>query len=236
METIFLDWDDFKTDIINKGFPLNFKRKPNGYDVFALDRTLTWTAVVSSPSGVADFETNYQSNCNRYLDPVDDGGKAYVRAEVRPMECTTMFTSRGDTVNDIGDGERTSWNSADPSGWTTEGAPSGYKQLTKDLQFMDPIFVTAGCCMYENCPFGSELDMYVMYEAAPGYFVPVDHFVSAWPMSGTCSEGSTIDSTTISSALPPYLVLRFIYTIPENETSARGAAALKIYRERTVIS
>jgi len=172
------------------------------------------------------------------VQPVDEDGKPYVRTEIRPIDCTTMFTSRGDKIDapqEIGTGVSTLWDSSSV-GWTTEGAPSGWKRKIIDLQFIDSIYVTAGLCMYENVPFGSTLGMWVMYEAEPGAFVAVDHFVSDWPMSGTCTGGSTIDSSTISSALPPYLTLRFIITVPEDETTAKGSAALKIYRERTVIS
>lgn len=67
-------WADFKTDVIAKGFSLNFytARNPDdgslyGYEVFAIDRTIVWSTTVHESTDIADFETNYKSNANKNL-------------------------------------------------------------------------------------------------------------------------------------------------------------------------
>ena len=72
-------WEDFKTDILSKGFPYNHQTLRNlngtlaGYTVFVVDRTINWQCMISTPEDIADFETNYKPNSNRNTMYSNDG-------------------------------------------------------------------------------------------------------------------------------------------------------------------
>lgn len=168
----------------------------------------------------------------------DESGKMYVRAETRPINCTTLFTSKGDTLGDppsIGTGTEITWDASKSGEFTSDGAPSGFKQKIIDLVFCDSIYITAGACFFTNALRGSSLDMMVVVPDNQDGHTIMDHFVNHWPMTGTCQGGSTIDSATISSELPAGTILRFIIIVPESDNVSNGDAVIKMYRTRTVV-
>jgi len=69
---IDLDWTEFKTEVIDKHFPINHKPTNSGYEVFSLDRTIVWRAVINDPTDVTDFEDNYKSNSNNRFNYIVD--------------------------------------------------------------------------------------------------------------------------------------------------------------------
>lgn len=65
-------WADFKTDIVSKGFPMNYQTLResdgitlHGYLVFVVDRTIEWVITIYLPADISDFETNYKTTANR---------------------------------------------------------------------------------------------------------------------------------------------------------------------------
>jgi hypothetical protein len=94
MRTIELSWSEFKTDIIDKGFPINYRKESYdidptkyGYEVFVVDRGLIyWVSHIIEVADVLDFETNYKANANKNLEYDLEGkrisGPKYSEAQV----------------------------------------------------------------------------------------------------------------------------------------------------------
>jgi hypothetical protein len=90
-------------------------------------------------SDISDFETNYKATANEDINPRDTEGKEFIRAESRPLECTTCFTTCGDTDGAnpvIGAGSRLAWDASVADGWVDDenGAPAGMKQFSVTIQ------------------------------------------------------------------------------------------------------
>ena len=168
---------------------------------------------------------------------VDDSGKLYVRPETRPIDCTTIFTTRGDTLSpaSIGTGNKVTWDASQSGEFSTDGAPSGFKQKVIDIVFCDPIYLSAGAIFFLNGSYGSYLKAEViMPDTGQGEY-ELDHFVVEWPILGDAPSGSTIDSQTISSELPSGVIMRFTVVLPTDDVTSQGTVGLKIYRARTVV-
>jgi len=179
-------------------------------------------------------------------DPVDSEGKPYVRAESRPLNCTTYFTSAGDTAEEIGGGGRMRWDASDSTGWTTEGAPSGFKQFSKEVSFSDSIWLKEGTIYYMDCMKDSYLDMRVVCPSGLYYMylgnvaqaqedLVVDHYVCKHPMQGNVPMGDELNTEACSQELPPYLIFRLTATVPTGDNSSYGYMEMEMYRQRTVV-
>ena len=247
MYIVQLDWDNFKSEVISKGFIINFKVISNGYEVFALDRSMVWMSNISDTSEISDFETNFKVNCNKCV--YDTDGKAFSRSEPRPLNCTTVFTNVGDTLSppSIGTGTKLLWDASNSDEFTTTGAPDGFKQKTIDLTFLDTIYPRGGRVHTENAVHGAYLDMFIMCPPTgyylvegvltqnnTGNYIACDHYVSALPLlMGTNSV--ELDSGTAAQGLPPYYLIRCVVTVPTTDTTSNGSAVLFIYRQRSII-
>ena len=252
-----MSWTDFKSIVNSKGMKIQYyegESSPVGttYFLSAYDCAQGYLCRINdqdNPLDVSDFEDNYKSISNQEITPHDDEGKNYVRAESRPLNCTTCFTTCGDTDGDnpnIGNGGRMAWDAADPSGWTTEGAPSGFKQFSTIVSFCDSIWLKEGTIYYMNCMKGSYCDMevicpsgyYFLYNGAPAQAqadTVVDHYLFKHPMQGSVPMGDELNTETCSQELPTYLQFRFSVTVPEADEESYGYMEMEIYRTRTVV-
>lgn len=185
--------------------------------------------------------------------PKDEYGKPYVRAESRPLACTTYFTSCGDTLGAspvIGSGNRLAWNASVSEGWVNDenGAPSGMKQFSIIVQFCDSIWLKEGALYYMNCSKGSYGDMEVLcphggyymylgqvYQNTTGYDLVVDHYLMKHPLQGDVPMGDELNTESCSQELPSYLKFRFTVTVPEADVTSYGAMELEMFRCRTVV-
>jgi len=186
--------------------------------------------------------------------PLDSDNKPFVRAESRPLDCTTCFTSCGDFLatgsipNAIGGGNRLDWDASISEQWTTDGAPSGFKQRKVEVQFCDSVWIKEGTFYYMNVLKGSYLDMevicphggYYMYlgeiqQNLTGSDLVVEHYIYKAGMQGDCPMGDELNTETCSQELPSYLKFRLTITIPVSDTESNGSLLLELYRKRTVI-
>lgn len=186
------------------------------------------------------------------VQPIDSDDKPYVRAEPRPLSCTTIFTGSGDKLEDsegpavIGGGNRIVWNAKNSGEFTTVGAPTGFKQKIIDLVFCDEIYMRAGY-IFANCEVEDYLDLYVM--CPPGWpysdgtqlrynttgdYLAIDHNVVHFPLNSG-NSGICLDSGTASQPVPAGYVIRAVITIPEDDVNCSGSAILMLYRRRTVV-
>ena len=174
--------------------------------------------------------------------PKSEDNKPYVRAEVRPLDCTTYFTNSGDIVGNIGGGKLLYWDFSNSEDIVT--APTGYKRKRMDAAFLDFVYLKAGVLTVKNIIPGSYMDFYlvapagsyIMYGGAP-YQLPVDityaHFVNRF----VCINDDTyvIEPQTISGQVPAGWLFRIEMTVPDTDVISKGTTMIILYRQRTTI-
>lgn len=181
----------------------------------------------------------------------DIEGKLFTRAESRPLQCTTCFTTCGDTDGEtpvIGAGNRLAWDASISGDWTTEGIPTGYKQASVIISFCDSIWLKEGTLYYIGSSKGSYVDMvvlcpngyYYMYlgevkQNTSGNDLVVDHYLFKHPLQGDVPMGDEINTETCSQELPSYLKFKLIVTVPVADVTSYGYMELELYRKRTVV-
>jgi hypothetical protein len=198
-----------------------------------------------------DFESNYKSQCNTSLYPLSPDKKRYVRAESRPINCTTVFTCAGDTLGEtpsIGTGDRLKWDASISEDWTTDGCPEGFKKSVTEIQFCDSIWMKEGTVYYFNALQNSYIDLEVICPHG-GYYIylgeicqnttgndlVVEHYVIKHPIQGDVPMGDELNTEACSQELPSYLKYRLTVTVPTSDTSSNGFIEFELYRQRTVI-
>jgi len=186
--------------------------------------------------------------------PHDAENKPYVRAESRPLDCTTCFTTCGDLPAQgsippvIGGGDRLDWDASVSEQWTTEGAPSGMKQRKVDIQFCDSIWLKEGTVYFNNGPKGGYVDMevlcppggYYMYLGEvklndTGDWLVVNHYVIKSTIEGDAPMGDELNTETCSEEIPSYMKFRMTITIPTSDVNSHGVVQMEVYRKRTVV-
>ena len=179
---------------------------------------------------------------------IDSEGKSYVRAESRPLLCTTCFTTCGDN-SQIGAGSQMAWDASDADGWidASGGAPAGFKQHSVDVNFMDSIWLKEGTIYYMDAQKGSYCDMHVICPSGYYYMYQgavqqsqsddqvADHYLIKHPVQGNVPMGDELNTESCSQELPSYLIFRFTATVPEGDNSSYGYMEMELYRQRTVV-
>jgi hypothetical protein len=184
---------------------------------------------------------------------LDASGKLYTRSESRPLDCTTVFTTCGDTNGGapvIGGGNRLFWDASVPAGWVDDenGAPDGTKQFSVIIQFCDSIWLKEGSLYYMNCTKGSYADMTVLcpnggyymylgqvYQNTTGDDLVVDHYLNKHPLQNDVPMGDELNTETCSQELPSYLKFKWTITVPEADVTSYGYMELEMYRRRSVV-
>ena len=186
------------------------------------------------------------------ISPMDNEGRQFLRAESRPLSCTTCFTTIGDNGG-LGNGSRLEWDASitDTGYWLTNAddssIPTGFKRHLVNLQFSDSIWLKEGALYYMNCEHGSTMDMMVqcphmlvfmylgqLYVNITGDWLTVDHYLKKHPMQGNVQMGDELNTETCSQELPSYLRYVCQITVPTTDTSSFGYMELEVYRKRTV--
>lgn len=244
MYTVFLTWSEFKNELIAKGFPLNYKEFRDGYEVFIVDRQILWTTNLTSTIEKLDFETYYKSKCNKYVNPLSEDGKEFVRTESRPLLMTTVFVGQGDGTS-IANGKKLLWDFSNTEDLVD--APTGYKRKKLEFRFIDPIYVKEGTLYYFNVLKGSICDMYVVCPAGQYYLsnnsVPrlasidtsIAHYVVSHPLQGSIPMGDELNTEACSTQILANYKFWIDITVPEADNESNGAISIKIYRLRTEV-
>jgi len=187
-------------------------------------------------------------------EPHDAENKPFVRAESRPLSCTTCFTTCGDLLAQgsippmIGGGNRLEWDASDGDQWSTDGAPDGMKQRKVTIQFCDSIWLKEGTVYFNNGKKGSYVDMevicphggYYMYlgevmQNLTGDDLVVNHYVIKSPIDGDAPMGDELNTETCSEEIPSYMKFRMTVTVPTSDVDSYGSVQMEVYRKRTVV-
>lgn len=189
--------------------------------------------------------------------PVDSEGRTFVRAESKPTDMTTYFTSKGDTADEIGGGDHLSFdfNNTDND---IASPPTGFKQKRVCCSFIDVVRLKEGTAYWENCPFGSMIDLclgvpdwddnpakgwYLKNDGTPaqnktGEPLSIAKFVNDSPMMGDCPMGDEMNTEAASNEIPLGTIFGFLVTVPDTVSdtdNCHGVIVLELYRKRTVI-
>jgi len=247
---IDLNWIDFKTRIAIKTLPIHYVEKTGYYFIWAQDDLIVYTCSISDISGnadLADFENNYKADANKTVHPLTEDGKEIVKSEMRPLACTTMFTSIGDSETVIGEGK---WLVFDFSNDDDEvEMPSGSEMKRKRLEFsfLDPIWIKEGAIYQFDAPKGAYVDFYIVCPSGQYYYdndnvpklatedTPIAHFVCKHPIYGSCPMGDELNSESASEEIPTNYKFWIDITVPDDNNTCHGHFSLEIYRKRTKI-
>jgi len=176
--------------------------------------------------------------------PIDSEGKPYVRAESRPICCTTYFTTCGDN-GAIGNGKRFAWDFSNSDDDITP--PTGYKRKRIEFHFIDIFYMKEGTVYYHNKLKGSYFDQYVVCPAGYYYYkndgtpalaaedTIISHYVIKHPMQGSVPMGDELNSESCSSGIPSYYKFWIDVTVPDTDILSNGIIEVEAYRDRTVI-
>ena len=217
--------------------------------------------------GSGDFKLEDPNNVGKYynrpqavriitdvpvISPMDSEGRQFLRAESRPLSCTTYFTTKGDNGG-LGQGSRLEWDaSITATGyWLTHdddnNIPEGMKRHSIFITFTDSIWIKEGALYYMGAMKSSYVDMCVLcphmlvfmyfgalYVNITGSDLVVDHYLNHHPIQGDVPMGDEINTETCSQELPSYLKYRLCVTVPIADNSSYGYMELETYRQRTV--
>ena len=181
--------------------------------------------------------------------PVDEEGRTFIRAESKPTNMTTYFTSRGDSATDIGEGVRLQFDfNNDDDEVPTD---SGWRCKVVMCSFLDIVRLKEGAIYWENMPFGSHIDLCLAVPDGAYYInndgtvtqnntgapLRIARFVNDAPMMGSCPMGDELNTETSSNDIPPGTIFGFTVHVPGVGLSdnCHGAVVLELYRARTVI-
>jgi len=255
---IELNWTEFKQiAITNKHINPQYQDKGHGYFIWAVELCVVYSCNVDKTDPVnsdqEDFEDNYKADCNKTVEPTDTEGKHYTRAESRPLDCTTIFTTCFDTNGGspaIGAGARMQWDASVASGWVDDesGAPEGMKQFSVSGSFCDSVWIKEGALYYMNATKGSYIDMEVIcpnggyymylgqvYQNTTGSDLTVDHYLFKHPIQDCVPMGDELNTETCSQELPSYLKYKMTVTVPEADATSYGYMEIELYRRRSVV-
>lgn len=248
MYTIQLEWTDFKTDIIAKGFPINFQRiSPKGYNIFAIDRTILWMTYITDDSYILDFETNYQNLCNKYMIPLSSDGKEIIRSESRPLGYTTVFTCQADSNNNIGDGKLLAWDFSNQEDEIEMPTGSNIRKKRIEFKFLDNIHIKEGAVYFFNTKKGTYGDVYIVCPEGQYYLdndkqphlatedTIVEHYMIHQFIQGDCPMGDEFNTEACSEQVPLNYKFYIEITSPISDNESNGYIVLELYRIRTVI-
>ncbi len=249
------EWIDFKTLADDKCLKMQYETRLHKYYIYMVEGIMTYECFIriSSPasSDQEDFENNYKSDCNKPINPVDDEGRQFLRAESKPVGMTTYFTTRGDTETAIGDGDKLEFDFNNTDNDITT-PPTGFKQKRVCCTFIDTVRLKEGTLYWENMPFGSHIDLCLgvpdqaYYQKNDGSYAQnttgedlmIAKFVNNSPMMGNCPMGDEMNTEAASNDIPPGTIFGFLVTVPDtvtNTDNVHGAVVLELYRKRTVI-
>jgi len=182
--------------------------------------------------------------------PKAKDNRPVVRADSRPEDCTTYFTTRGDDTA-LGNGTRIAWdfsNSNDEvTDSTTTAVPSGMKRKRMKLSFADEVRIKEGTLYWKDAPKGSYVDFWVVCPSGQYYInrgtgnptqagsdIPLVHYVNQHPLIDTCQMGDEMNTEAANEdPIPSNYELWVEVTVDENDTACYGFGELEIYRERT---
>lgn len=247
---IYQDWTTFKATVSSKVLFMQYEDKPLYTSVWAIESNNTYRCDLENGSAdQTDFNTNFKPTANAPVHPVDEDGKPFSRAESRPLDMTTYFTSVADDL-EVGDGDRFIFDFNNTDNDVT--APTGFKRKKLVFSFIDGVRVKEGTIYWENMPFGSYMDLLLMVPDQ-GYYklndgtiaqnttgspLEIDRFVNGAPMMGDCPMGDELNTEAASAEVPAGTLFCLQCTVPDSVTTSDNCHAyvlIELYRRRTKV-
>lgn len=256
MQKITKSWIDFKA-LISAGMTFVEHDLDSNYELFGQDGNLFYVCELTASADITDYETNYQANVHTFLNHIDDEGRPFLRAESKPTDMTTYFTTKGDISTEIGGGAELKFNFNNTDDDVTD-PPTGFKQKKICCSFIDIVRLKEGTVYWENMPFGSHIDLclgvedwdddptkgwYLKNDGTPaqnktGEPLMIAKFVNDSPMMGDCAMGDEMNTEAASNDIPAGTIFGILVTVPSSVTTTdnvHGAVVMELYRKRTVI-
>ena len=243
-----LTWANFKNKITSKNLKLQYEEYSTNYEVWALESYIKYFCYVKKTNpkndDQIDFEDNYKDSANKSIKPLSPDGKEYVRAESRPLNCTTIFTGVGDNV-EIGDGKMLIWDFSNDDDLVTP--PTNCKRKRLEFNFLDSVYIKEGTIYIKDAPKGCYLDFYIVCPAGQYYLDNNDilrlaemdtitaHFVAKHHMQGSVPMGDELNTETCSEEIPNNYKFWIDITTPDTDNTSSGSISLELYRKRTVV-
>lgn len=256
----YYSWSDLKNLSNIKHIPLQYCETPTKYEIFIIEEGQKYFTeifkITSTVKGIdeeqnisdrEDFEDNYKNLANTPSKPRSEDSKEIVRAESRPLDCTTVFTSRGDSDTEIGEGKILSWDFSNDDDIVEMPSGSGMKRKRIEFKFLDDIYLKDGAVYFFNTKKGSYGDVYVVCPAGQYYLkndgtpaIATEDTIVAYYMvhmmiQGDCPMGDEFNTEACSEKLPKNYKFRIDITVPEDDNNSNGYINLEIFRKRTVI-
>jgi len=243
-------WSEF-IDIINEDVVFIEQISGSDYELYAEDGQIMYHCLITETADKTDYTTNYQSKKSVVLNRIDDEGRVFQRAESKPTTMTTYFAGAGDTESEIGGGTPLVFDFNVDSDDDPD-APSGYRRKRVCVTFIDTVRLKEGTLYWENCPFGSYVDLCLgvpnggyylkndgtLAQNTTGELLAVAKFVKRTPMMGSCPMGDEMNTEAASFDIPAGTLFGFEVTVPSTvgtTDNCHGAIVMELYRERTVI-
>ena len=189
-------------------------------------------------------------------------GRPIVRADTRPLNTQTYFTSCGDDSTSIGGGVELKWDfSNDDDEYTGPEVPSGYKAKELLISFQCPVYLKDGAIYFFDAPWGQYMKMDIvvpnggyypnpaggipaaalglpgnqMYAQASGNVV-YQRYVNKHFCFGNCPMGDELNAEGCAvDALPIGWYLRGLIITPNSDSTSKGYASIEMYRCHTVL-
>jgi len=240
--------------VANKHLHMQYYEDGGLYKIWAVESVVVYRCdiAIEDPASTEqeDFEDNYCADCNKTFNVVDEEGRAFLRAESKPTDMTTYFTSTGDIVGEIGGGTSLTFNFNNDD--DEIDAPSGFRQKLVKCTFIDTVRLKEGTIYWENMPFGSHIDLCLgvpnggyyykndgtLAQNTTGDDLMIAKFVNNSPMMGSCPMGDELNTETSSFDIPQGTIFGFHVTVPSSvgmSDNCHGAVQMELYRVRTVI-
>jgi len=243
-------WSGFK-DIIDAGLVFIEHSSSSDYDLYAEDGGIMYHCLVQEASDKTEYEESYQSKKSTILHAIDEQGRIFHRAESKPTNMTTYFAGAGDSETEIGGGDPLVFD-FNVEANDSEDAPSGFRRQRICITFIDTVRLKEGTLYWENCPFGSYVDLCIgvpnggfyyknngtLAQNTTGEVLAIAKFVKHTPMMGSCPMGDEMNTEAASFDIPAGTLFGFEVTVPSTVSTSdncHGAIVMEIYRERTVI-
>ena len=222
-------------------------------EVSSTDSTVTLPAIVSAHDGepLPDEEP-----------PTMEDGRPLVRADTRPMDSETFFTSAGDDVG-IGDGTHLQWDFSDSTADVYNGSeiPDGMKAKQIIMTFNCPVYLKDGALYFFDAPWDCYLEMDIMvpsggYYPNPAGAIPASalglpgtdmyaqasgdvifqRYVNKHHIYGDCPMGDELNAEGAAvNPVPIGWYVRGLIVTPESDNISKGYGSLEMYRCHTVL-
>jgi hypothetical protein len=191
-------------------------------------------------------------------------GRPIVRADTRPLNTMTVFTSSGDDSTSIGGGVMLKWDFSNTDDeYTGPEVPAGFKCKQILISFHCPVYMKDGTMYFFKAPWGASVQMSIavppgqyypnpkgsipaaalglqnddrMFSNSGSDIVPIQVYVDNHPMYGDCPMGDEFNAEGCAiDALPVGWYVRALIFCPEANTEFKGYGDIELYRCHTCL-